>query len=459
MQLPLAFQAWEKEGFGTQAFHGHTTLHPLALLVLMGLVGAIFAVKRQKAVYPLLVAALFLPGAQRVVIAGADFSMMRLMVLAGMARVFMKGEHTALRWRKLDKLVASWCLWSTFAFIVLWASFGKFIFRMGMLYDMLGMYLFFRYVIRSWADVEGIVRFAVRLMPLLVFLFFIEKSTQRNPFGFLGAQEWATIREGRVRCQGAFPHAILAGTFFASWLPLVGARYWRPKGRMDAYFGGAMIMALVYLCASSTPIVGVMACGMGLFGWLLRRKMQLVRWSTVAVLFALHLVMKAPVWHLISRMSFSAGSTSYHRFLLIDNAIRYWTDWFLVGVKDTGYWGHAQGDVTNQFVLEGVRGGFLGMVLFIWVLSEAFRQVGRLWRTVERNRAKRALGWALGVSLFAQALMFLSISISPASRTCRCSSWCWPASPPLRCRIGRPAPQVEEPWEAPAPEPASGGAG
>lgn len=83
-----------------------------------------------------------------------------------------------------------------------------------------------------------------------------------------------------------------------------------------------------------------------------------------------------------------------------------------MGVKDTGYWGHAQGDLTNQFVREGARGGFLTLILFVWVLAEAFSLAGRLWRRVERNRAKRAVAWGLGVAVFVNGMMFLSISIT-----------------------------------------------
>ena len=410
--LHLAVQHYQKEGFGEAAFHGQTTIHPLALVGILVLCGWLLTVKRSKAVYPFVIATCFLPAAQRLVIAGADFSMLRLLILAGMLRVFMKGEINGLKWRKLDTLVTAWCLVSAAAFIVLWADMSKLIFRVGQLYDILGMYLFFRVVVRTWGDVEGVVRFTVKLMPILLLLFMVEKSTAKNPFHFLGAQEWATVREGEVRCQGAFPHAILAGTYFAGLMPLVAARYYRKKGMVEAAVGCMLVIGLAYYCRSSTPLVGVAASGLGMLAWKYRRQMGMIRLGTVVTLFCLHMVMKAPVWHLISRISFSQGSTSHHRFLLIDNSIRHFFEWALIGIKDTAHWGHAQGDLTNQFVREGARGGFLALILFVWVLVEGFSLAGRLWRSVERNKAKRHLAWALGVSLFANALMFLSISIT-----------------------------------------------
>ncbi|MCP5020270.1 MAG: hypothetical protein GY930_00705 [bacterium] len=408
----LLAQHFEKEGFGEQAFHGATTIHPAALILVLVLIALTLIVKRNKAVYPIIFAACFLPAAQRLVIVGADFSMLRLLILAGMLRVFFKGEVKNYQWIKLDTLVTAWCVISALAYIVLWGSMGQFIFRVGQLYDILGLYLYFRVVIRKWGDVEGAVRFTILLTPVLLALFFLEKQTGKNPFHFLGAQEWATIRHFRVRCQGPFPHAILAGTYFAAVLPMALALFFRPKGKAFVIRSLIGVMGLVYLCASSTPLVGVTAGFLGLAGWTLRYRMALIRMGTVAALFALHMVMEASVWHLISRMSFSKGNTAYHRFLLIDNSIRYFTEWAAIGVKGTAHWGHAMGDLTNQFVREGARGGFLSLIFFCWALAEGFSLCGKLWRRVRRNKVKRYMVWGLGTALFAHCLMFLSISIT-----------------------------------------------
>ncbi len=411
MGLWLA-QHYQKTGFGAQDFHGSTTIHPIALLIVFALMALTMGVKRNKAAYPIVFAACFLPQAQRLVIAGADFSMLRLLILAGMMRVFARDELKTFKWIKLDTLVTAWCVISALAFIVLWGNFGKLVFRVGQLYDILGLYLYFRVVIRKWGDVEGVVRFTITLTPVLLVLFLVEKQTGKNPFHFLGAQEWATIREGRVRCQGAFPHAILAGTYFAAVLPMALVLWFRPRGKFFAVKSFFMVMGLAYFCASSTPLVGVAAGFLGLAGWTMRYRMSPIRMGTVATLFVLHLIMKAPVWHLISRISFSQGSTSHHRFLLIDNAIRHFGEWMILGVKDTAHWGHAMGDLTNQFVREGARGGFLSLIFFCWALVEGFSLCGKLWRRVKRSKPKRYMAWGLGTALFAHCLMFLSISIT-----------------------------------------------
>ncbi len=408
----LLAQHYEKVGFGEQTFHGATTIHPLALVTVLALMALTLVVKRKRAVYPIIFAACFLPAAQRLVIAGADFSMLRLLILAGMIRVFAKGELRTFKWIKLDTLVTAWCVISALAFIVLWGSMGKLIFRVGQLYDILGLYLYFRVVIRKWGDVEGAVRFTVALIPVLLVFFLMEKQSGKNPFHFLGAQEWATIRHGRVRCQGPFPHAILAGTYFAAVLPMALVLFFRPKGTFFVIKSLVGVMGLVYFCASSTPLVGVAAGSLGLAGWAMRYQTSMLRMGTVATLFVLHLVMKAPVWHLIARLSFSQGNTAHHRFLLIDRTIHHFTEWAAIGVKGTSHWGHAMGDLTNQFAREAARGGFLSLIFFCWALAEGFSLVGKLWRRVRRNKAKRYMAWGLGAALFAHCLMFLSISIT-----------------------------------------------
>jgi len=411
--LMLLQEQWRKEGFGEAAYHNVTTLHPVALVAttLLGL--AVLVVPRRYASWPLILLAGFVPPAQRVIIATLDFNLMRLLLLAGSLRIFLRAEHVGVRWGRLDKLVLAWALVGTAAYVVLFASFSQLIFKVGELYDVLGLYFYFRCTIRGWGDVSLLVKMiAVIVLPASV-MFVEESLTGRNPFSFFGGvREFTAIREGRLRCQGPFVHAILAGTYYAAWIPLFMTFLWTQGSRILAFFAIVASLVIVVTTASSTPVVGVMAAGCAWFFWPMRHQMRLVRWSLVGTLFALHMVMKAPVWHLISRISFSKGSTSYHRFRLIDNFINHANEWALIGIKDTGRWGHSMYDLTNQFVREGVRGGFIAMVLYILVVAEGFAIAGRLWRRYEGYPRYQYLAWGLGGCLFTHVVMFFSISIS-----------------------------------------------
>src|SRR5208282_2313841 len=101
-----------------------------------------------------------------------------------------------------------------------------------------------------------------------------------------------------------------------------------------------------------------------------------VRWALVVTLTALHLVMKAPVWALIARVDMTGSSTGYHRYMLIDNCIRHFSDWWLLGYKDYNNWGSFMFDMCNEYVYVAVMGGLITLILFLTVLTRSFAAVG-----------------------------------------------------------------------------------
>jgi hypothetical protein len=192
---------------------------------------------------------------------------------------------------------------------------------------------------------------------------------------------------------------------------------------------------VVVTCASSTPVGGVLAGVVAACLFPLRRRMAWVRWFAVLTIIGLHLVMKAPVWHLISRVSFAQGSTGWYRYKLIDDFIRHFDEWWLIGTSSRATWfGEGYWQITNQYVAEGVNGGLLTLTLFFILIAFAFYGVGRIWRRAARRRfrllpldrqaphqprprparpkssAPLAMAWALGVSLFVHCVMFTGVT-------------------------------------------------
>jgi len=119
--------------------------------------------------------------------------------------------------------------------------------------------------------------------------------------------------------------------------------------------------------------------------------------------------MKAPVWHLIARVSVVSGSTGWHRYALIDASIRHIGDWMLLGTKSTAHWGLGLGDVTNQYILEGVRGGLVSVILFLAILFVAARAVLRL-SLRSKDKAESYVAWCLFVTIIAHCVSFLGVS-------------------------------------------------
>lgn len=400
---------------GVEAVYDQTTLHPIGLAAIVVLGVAVLSVPRRHAVVPFLMMACLLAPAQRIVVAGLDFNLVRILVMFGWARMLMRGE-LRMRWQRIDTLLVAWVSTSALAFMLLHGSAGAVTNRLGRLYDFIGMYVYFRCMVRSWQDFDRILN-ALSAIALVSLVFFvIESRTQRNMFSVLGGVPAITdVREGRLRCQGPFPHPILAGCFWAGCLPLVAARWWthrRRRGR--TLVASAAIVGIVVTTASSTPLMGLAAALLGLAMFPLRRHMKAVRWTLIGGLVLLHMVMTGPVWSLIMRIDLVGGSSGYHRYLLIDQTIRRAGEWWLIGVKSTVHWGYYMRDTANQYVAEAVSGGLAGLVLFLCTLGTGFLLVGRMRVWVGRRRRSQIPPWSLGVSLFTHALMFIGISISYA---------------------------------------------
>ena len=400
---------------GKAAFVGQTTVHPVGLLAIAVLGVSVILLPRRWSVLPFLVMACFVSSAQRIVIAGVDFDFMRIMVLCGVLRLILRKEYLHFTWKSLDTAVVLWTISSVVFFVLREGSVGAVVNRLGFAFNSFGMYFLLRCLIRDWGDLDRIA-IGMIWISIPVFLFFLlENRTRHNLFSVLGGVPAITsVREGRLRCQGAFSHPILAGCFWASLMPLFAVLWWkRGKNRILAVTGLMTSSAIILCCSSSTPLMGVaaMCFGAGLF--FVRSYVKYIFWSGVACLTALHLMMEAPVWHLISRISAVGGSTGYHRFLLIDRAINNFGDWAFWGCSGevVAYkWRIHAGDVTNQYILEGVNGGFITLILFIAILVCAFRYVGRLWRSQRTSRYRLMHAWALGVCLFIHCVNFIGVS-------------------------------------------------
>jgi hypothetical protein len=120
--------------------------------------------------------------------------------------------------------------------------------------------------------------------------------------------------------------------------------------------------------------------------------------------------MKAPVWFLMARVGVFSGSTGYHRANLIDQAIRNFPEWWLIGTKSNAEWGYGLSDVTNQYVWEGINGGLLTLLLFIAIIAYCFKTIGQALRVAEhKSIGVRICLWAMGAALFAHVITFLSV--------------------------------------------------
>jgi hypothetical protein len=138
--------------------------------------------------------------------------------------------------------------------------------------------------------------------------------------------------------------------------------------------------------------------------------MRLLRWGLVFALIGTHLSMKAPVWALINHIDLTGSSSGAHRYYLVDNFIRHFSDWWLLGFKYYDTWGWDMWDLSDQYVAVGLRGGLVTFILFIWVLSRSFSVLGIARKRAAGNRTQEWLCWCLGCSLLAHVVGWFGCS-------------------------------------------------
>ncbi len=285
----------------------------------------------------------------------------------------------------------------------------------GNIYTIFGVYFLLRYLIRDERDIIRMFRTLAYVAAVVALVMTWEITTGRNPYALLEgarAADYATAmaRADRFRATACFEHPILAGAFGAILLPLFVLLWQSGKqNRMIAGMGIVSATVITLASNSSTPVAAYAGGVLALCMWPARHWMRVLRWAIVITIVALHLVMKAPVWHLIARIDIAGGSSSYHRFNVVDQCIRHFSDWWLVGVKSTFEWGWDMWDTANQYVSVCDCSGLLAFILFLATIVYGFKYLGKARRDAE-SRKQQIFLWALGAALFANVVAFVGIS-------------------------------------------------
>jgi hypothetical protein len=389
-----------------------TMLSPIVLVAMLIAVVSILLLPRKFLVGPFLFIAFMVPSGQMLVVSGVHLYVVRIVILAGIIRLVAAkfASKTSIfggGFNTIDKLFLCWAISRSLAFMLLYGKMDAAVNQFGFLWDSLGGYFFLRFAIRNEEDISRTTKiFALMTMILAICMVYEQKSTT-NVFGFIGGRLISEIRDGKLRSQGPFSHAILAGVFGATIMPLF-LRLWLPKkDRLFAIAGIIGATTMVITSASSTPFGAYMAGVLGICLWPLRKHMRAIRWGIVFAIVGLALVMKAPVWFLLAHIDLVGGSSSYHRAQLVDQCIRRFGDWWLLGANNNQDWGWDMWDIQNEFVAEALRGGLAALILFILIIVKTFGRIGIARRSFQTNRRQEWLTWILGAIIFAHVIAFV----------------------------------------------------
>jgi hypothetical protein len=394
---------------------------PLGLLFLLCMVFLTLSLPRRFALIPLLITTCYMPLGQMFVIAGLHFQFIRILLLVSWCRVFMRGEVRGLRIGPLDKIFIYWALATLVLGTLTQPSFERFTNRSGEIYNAVGSFFLIRCWVRDLDDVIRVVRIMSLMIVPLALSMVVEKFTGRNLFALFGGVPEITVeREGQLRCQGAFRHPILAGTYGATCFSFfVGLWFQKGRNKLHAAIGVFGSVVVTIAAASSGSLLALISSGVGLSLWPLRHRMRMFRWAIVAILVVLSLVMKAPVWYVFAKLSDVAGGTGWYRSFIIEQAINHFNEWWLVGSTYTAHWapgGEVMAgnpgnmDIINNYVSEGLGGGIVKLGLFIAMIVACYKVIGQLVCTPNfLSLGQRIFIWSLGVCLTSHCISFFSV--------------------------------------------------
>lgn len=407
---------------GPNRFGGAATgfVHPvIAIAVLIACV-LILTVPRRRILAPLLGAAILVPMDQVLVIGGLHFQMIRVLILVGWIRVLMSGRGPAdptsprPRWNPIDTALVICVVLGAIDIILLWQSTAAAQNQLGTVYMDLGLYFLLRALVQSEADILYGIRILAWISAFVAVVMIIEQVTRTNPYVYIWANASPDTsvmeRDGKFRAMACFAHPLLAGTFGAICFPLFLALWHKDsKARRLSIIGMCSSVAIVWAANSSTPLLALVASILATFLWPIRRSMRILRWGIVITLISLHLSMKAPVWALIGRVDVTGSSSSYHRYQLVDQFIRHFSDWWLFGTKDNASWGWDMWDLANQYVAVGETSGLFPFIAFVAIIVYGFKMLGNACRRAAGRVSERFL-WTLGIAMFANVVAFFGIS-------------------------------------------------
>ncbi len=398
-----------------------STTTPLGLTALLTLGVLLLVLPRRYAILPVLAMVCYVPIGEAVMVGPLHFYMMRIMVIFGWLRILTRRELRLRGFTDIDKAYFGWASFGLLLGIMLRPDSDGIINRLGFAYDTLGLYFLFRALLRDKEDVVRVFKqLAVLAVPLAGCMVF-EKLTGRNPFYvFGGVKHFDDIRDGVIRCQASFGHAILAGIFGATLIPYFMA-LWRVRSRFLAVLGVLASTVITFTAGSSGPVGAYAAALLGVALWQIRYQMRLVRRGIILMIVCLQAVMKVPFWWAISHISLFSGNTAWYRSNMIDQFLTHFFDWCLIGTKSTASWGTVIGqgssfesaDITNMFVRVGVDGGLLTLFFFLLIIVRCFRGVGLSFRAAAaagESRATQFVVWVLGAALFAHIVAFFDVS-------------------------------------------------
>ena len=270
---------------------------------------------------------------------------------------------------------------------------------------------------------------AFALVPLAI-LGVVESLTGWGPYTHLVvycpwlevSEPTLNVRSGFYRAGGSFSHPILFGAVFAMFFPLVfWLRHQSSSWRIISY---VIIPVLIIGTLSSMSSGPVMMLIFTICFVMVEHHKNWVKpllvFLAISCVFV-EIFSNRPFYHVLASYADPFSGAGWHRAKLIDLAIEHFHEWWLVGYGQTDPgWGPALGmswtDITNHYLITGVRYGMFGVVALFGMLFMSLHMLIQI-NKVSKNPLLKSWLWALGSVMVAFIISFNAFTVYGQANT------------------------------------------
>jgi hypothetical protein len=360
-------------------------------------------------------------------VAGLDFTVLRVVILAVLLRGIIASSAKPLRFQTLDWLVALVFGAELAAGMMTSPSFMDFMInRAGATFDMMLPYIAVRLIIRSRQHLKKFLFASLLFMIPTALLGVYQSLTGFNPYAPLESLVYWNVKPSEygkrfnlTRANVVFAHPIIFGLVYAMFIPLfVGLRK-TFKGYSWLWMAGVGIILLGVLSSvSSGTYLAVMIFTAFLIGYRFRRYWKPVVAVCILGLLIVDIISNRNWYHVLSDFTLNSR-TSWYRGRLVEVAISeggmsgHWVAGYGYG-QEPGWGARIDGrsytDMVNHYLLVLSRSGLIGFIPFVLMNIWVVEHLNRAWKRAP-SEADRYIVWGLSAAFFALALSSFSVSL------------------------------------------------
>ena len=385
-------------------------------IIFLGIISlTVLLANKKNAILSIFFSILFLGQDTNFDLLGYNLMPSRIITFVVAFRCLIRREYLELYYNTIDKIFICLILYTGF---VLGFRENNYVSGLALIFDSLTFYIAFKSIISKNVELEVLIKDFTVILTIFTIVVTVEYALRYNLFKLLNGVDYLWLRGDKVRCWGSFRHPVLLGSVGATFLPLYIGFIVKDGYKTKWLVGAFASFLIVYYSSSSTPLI---AFAFGILAWpiwFIRRSRRTIYSVLITIFIVLVIIMEAPIWFILGKISKITGGTGYHRSYLIDSALRDINKWWFMGIdiKETAGWmpyvleitGGV--DITNLYIWYGVTAGIIPILLLVYLLGKILNTCFVLSINSGYERSYKITIWSLGVVIFVHSLNWFSIT-------------------------------------------------